>query len=209
MRQGTLYIISAPSGAGKTSLSRALLEKEPRLVASVSTTTRPRREGEREGIDYHFSDLASFQTSLNKGEYLEHAEVFGNHYATTRSAVEQRMSDGYDVLLEIDWQGARQVRQKMEHSVSVFILPPSREELERRLRLRAQDSEETIQQRMELAQREISHHTEYDYLVMNDDFNNALSDLRAIIRAGHLSRDQQLRFHRELLDNLMQNPRSE
>ncbi len=183
---GTLYIISAPSGAGKTSLVKALVDTMPGLAISVSHTTRPRRDGETDGVDYHFIDADAFQTMVDAGDFLEHAWVFGNAYGTARSSVEAELQAGTDVILEIDWQGARQVRDALPGAVSVFILPPSRDELERRLRARGKDSEEVIARRLQEAQGEMSHYDEYDYLVVNDAFGHALEELVAVVRARRL-----------------------
>ncbi len=183
---GTLYIISAPSGAGKTSLVKALVDTMPGLAISVSHTTRPRRDGETDGVDYHFIHADAFQTMVDAGDFLEHAWVFGNAYGTARSSVEAELQAGTDVILEIDWQGARQVRDALPGAVSVFILPPSRDELERRLRARGKDSEEVIARRLREAQGEMSHYHEYDYLVVNDAFGHALEELVAVVRARRL-----------------------
>lgn len=183
---GTLYIVSAPSGGGKTSLVRALSTSEPGLVVSVSHTTRQRRPSERDGVDYHFVAPATFERMAAAGEFLEHACVFNQYYATAHAAVEQELARGHGVLLDIDWQGARQVRAAVSETVSIFILPPSRAELERRLRSRGQDSDAAIAGRMQAAVEEMSHYDEYDYLVINDHFEQALADLRAIVHARRL-----------------------
>jgi guanylate kinase len=169
--QGTLYIVSAPSGAGKTSLVRELLAKSPGLTLSVSHTTRPVRPGEENGVHYHFVSPDQFQTMVGAGAFLEYAQVFDNFYGTSKAAVLERVDRGRDVILEIDWQGARQTRRLFPGSVSVFILPPSREVLEERLRARGQDSEAIIARRMKEAKTDISHYKEYDYLLVNDDFS--------------------------------------
>ena len=183
---GTLYIISAPSGAGKTSLVKALVDTMPGLAISVSHTTRPRRDGETDGVDYHFVDADAFRAMVDAGDFLEHARVFGNAYGTALSSVQEQLETGTDVILEIDWQGARQVRETLPGAVSVFILPPSRDELERRLRARGKDSEEVIARRLQEAQGEMSHYGEYDYLVVNDAFGHALEELVAVVRARRL-----------------------
>lgn len=188
---GTLYIISAPSGAGKTSLVKALVESAPGIAVSVSHTTRAKRPGEQDGVHYHFIDPGLFQSMVAQGGFLEHAQVFDNYYGTARATLLARLQAGVDVILEIDWQGARQVRERMPGCVSIFILPPSRAALEQRLRARAQDSEETIARRMRDAVAEMSHYGEFDYLVVNDDFNTALEDLKAIFRAQRLRREAQ------------------
>ena len=200
---GNLFIISAASGAGKTSLVKALVESTEYIVVSVSSTTRPKRPAEQDGTHYHFVTREEFQTLLDQGEFLEHAQVFDHAYGTSRGRVEERLNDGQDVILEIDWQGARQVREVRPDSVSIFILPPSRDELERRLKGRGQDSDEIIARRMRDAAAEISHYPEFDYLVVNDDFATALGDLRAIVRSHRLRRGSQADRHRALLDSLL------
>lgn len=192
MSPGTLYTVSAPSGAGKTSLVRALLDSVDRLALSVSHTTRPRREGETEGADYFFVDDATFDRMVAERAFLEHARVFDNCYGTSRRAVEETLAAGNDVLLEIDWQGARQVRAAVPDAVWVFILPPSRAALVERLRERGQDPDVIIARRMEAAIDEMSHYDEADYLVVNDDFDEALADLQAIVRAGRVRRERQV-----------------
>lgn len=188
---GTLYIVSAPSGAGKTSLVNALVESVPGMVISVSHTTRSRRPRESEGVHYHFIDDAHFEEMVAAGEFLEHACVFGNRYGTCREQVVRQLGRGTDVILEIDWQGAEQVRAAMPGCVSVFILPPSRAELEHRLRGRGEDSDAVIAARMREAVNEMSHYHEYDYLLVNDDFDAALADLSRVVRARRLRREAQ------------------
>ncbi len=185
MAQGTLYIVSAPSGAGKSSLIQALLKTQPLYDTrvSVSHTTRQPRPGEVHGEHYFFVNHDEFKEMISRDAFLEHAEVFGNYYGTSREAIEQVLATGVDVFLDIDWQGAQQIRQKMPHARSIFILPPSKIELDRRLRGRGQDSEEVIAKRMAQAVAEMSHYAEYDYLIVNDDFDTALTDLKTIIRA--------------------------
>lgn len=200
---GTLYIISAPSGAGKTSLVKALIDSEPQIRVSVSHTTRAMRPGEAEGVNYHFTSRAQFQAMIDNSELLEHAEVFGNLYGTSQAWVEQTLIDGYDLILEIDWQGAQQVRHLMPQSKSIFILPPTQEALRHRLTNRGQDSGEIIEQRMREAVSEMSHYVEYDYLLINDDFAHALSDLKAIFRANQLLQSPQQQRHRGLLSELL------
>ncbi len=200
---GTLYIIAAPSGAGKTSLVKALLESVEGIEVSVSYTTRPCRPGERDGVNYHFVDLQTFQRMIASGEFLEHAEVFGNHYGTARANILERLQQGVDLILEIDWQGARQVRQALPEAVGIFIIPPSREILEQRLRSRGQDSQETIDRRMRDAVSEMSHYNEFDYLVVNDEFELALTELRAIIWARRLRVEVQRVKLSELLTRLV------
>lgn len=200
---GTLYIVSAPSGAGKTSLVKALVAGDSRLAVSVSHTTRPRRTSERNGADYHFVDARTFERMVAEDAFLEHARVFDNYYGTARAALAAQLEEGFDVILEIDWQGARQMRQKMPASVGVFVLPPSRTELERRLRGRGQDSDSVIERRLRDSIAELSHFGEYDYLVINDNFDSALEDLRAIVRGGRLRCAVQRDRHRDLLAELM------
>ena len=206
MSSGVLYTVSAPSGAGKTSLVKALLESVDDLVLSVSHTTRPRRDGETDGRDYHFVDAATFDRMVAEHAFLEHARVFDNQYGTSRAAVEETLATGRDVLLEIDWQGARQVRERIPGSVSIFVLPPSREALLRRLRGRGQDSDAIIERRMEAAIDEMSHYAEADYLVVNDAFDEALGDLKAIVRAGRVRRERQARRCAHLIDALLAPP---
>jgi len=185
---GILFIVSAPSGAGKTSLLKALVESTDRICVSVSHTTRAPRPGETDGQHYHFVDTATFERMVAAGEFVEHARVFDNHYGTSAAAVMNELVAGRDVVLEIDWQGARQVRERFRDAVSVFILPPSVEELRRRLSARGQDAEEIVERRMRDALSELSHFDEYDYLVVNDRFETALEDLRALMRAQRLRR---------------------
>jgi guanylate kinase len=186
--RGRLVIISAPSGAGKTSLAKALVNSVPNTVLSVSHTTRSRRAEELDGVDYHFVNKEQFQTMVREGKFLEYARVFNNYYGTSHAVVEQQLSRGNNVLLDIDWQGAREVKQKVPDVCSIFVLPPSREELERRLRDRGQDSEMVIADRMREASKEMRHHDEYAYLVVNDDFDRALADLSAIITGNEEQR---------------------
>jgi len=202
---GTLYILSAPSGAGKSSLVRALLDVMGDGVAvSVSHTTRKPRPGEVNGRDYHFVDVAAFQAMVEAGGFLEHARVFDNHYGTSRPAVEQQLSTGQDVILEIDWQGAGLVRELMPESTGIFILPPSREALRERLQGRGQDDDAVIDRRMRDAISEMSHYAEYDYLVINDVFERALGDLKAILRSHRLRLAQQSRVRAALLRSLLE-----
>lgn len=201
--RGTLYIIAAPSGGGKSSLAQALLESTPGLQLSVSYTTRARRNGEQDGADYHFVSPDQFEEMCAAGEFLEHATVFGNRYGTGRSWVEGRLSEGIDVVLAIDWQGARALRRLLPASVHIFLLPPSHDVLEQRLRSRSQDSAETIAQRMREAVDQISHYDEFDYLVLNDDFDIALADVQTIIHAQRLRREAQAARLRHLLADLL------
>ena len=201
---GALFIVSAPSGAGKTSLVRALCDRMDNLVLSVSHTTRARRPGELGGVDYHFVDTNAFETSVANAGYLEYAQVFDNYYGTSRRKTESLMQVGKDVVLEIDWQGARQVREAMPATpLSVFIIPPSLEALEQRLRGRGQDSDQVIARRMLDAKEQIKHYDEYDYLVVNDDFDVALNELSSIFKASHLSASVQSERQQALLRNLL------
>ncbi len=200
---GTLYIISAPSGAGKTSLVKALLEQTAQIIVSVSNTTRAPRPGEVDGKDYHFTEVEAFKKMIAEDAFLEHAQVFDNFYGTSQAHVMEQMANGVDVVLEIDWQGAQQVREKMPQALSIFILPPSREELENRLRGRNTDSDEIIERRMRDAISEMSHYNEFDYLVFNDDFDTALGELRAIILARRQRAEAQIAQNQSLLDALL------
>ena len=208
MARGTLYTISAPSGAGKTSLVNALLKDnhDPLLCVSISHTTRPRRPGEIDGVNYHFVDRGVFTAMQQSQAFLESAEVFGNLYGTSRQWVQTQLDKGIDVILEIDWQGAAQVREHISSNKSIFILPPSLECLRERLTSRAQDDEETINRRMREAATEISHYDAADYLVINDHFDSALQDLKAIIRASRLERQQQYQNNMTLLQALLEKP---
>lgn len=204
---GTLWIVSAPSGGGKTSLTRALL---PRLTAagwpatiSVSCTTRAPRPGEEDGVHYHFIDDAEFTRRIDHGDFLEHALVFGRRYGTGLARTKELLDQGYDVILDIDWQGARQVRARRSDAQSVFILPPSSEELERRLRARGTDSDTVIAARMAAARTEMAHHGEYDYLIVNRDFERALTDLAAIFIARRLRAATQQARHENLIEQLL------
>jgi len=203
MTAGTLYIVTAPSGAGKTSLVKSLVETTPGVVVSVSHTTRPPRPGEQDGVHYHFVSPATFEAMQAEGAFLEHAQVFGNRYGTSRAAVMAQLAAGLDVILEIDWQGARQVRGLMPDSATIFILPPSRTTLRQRLAGRGQDSAEIIEQRMAAALDELSHYAEFDYLVINDEFPVALEALRAIVIANRQRRETQLERQRGLLRTLL------
>lgn len=181
MSKGRIIILSAPSGGGKTSLARALIDRNPGLVFSVSHTTRPLRPGEIEGVHYHFVDEKQFNAMAAQGEFLEHARVFDSQYGTSRAALERELGQGRDVILDIDWQGARAVKARQPEAVSIFILPPSRAALEARLRERRQDSTQSIERRMHAAVSEMRHYDEFDYVVVNDEFSAALTDLEAII----------------------------
>jgi guanylate kinase len=199
---GNLYILSAPSGAGKTSLVGALLAADPLVRKSVSYTTRAPRPGEQHGREYHFVDDAEFQRLLEAGEFLEHALVHGNRYATSKRWVQEHTARGEDILLEIDWQGAAQVRRLMPRAVSIFVLPPSLEALAQRLRRRGQDSAEVIARRLANARDEIAHCDEFDYVIINNDFERAAQDLISIVRAGRLGRERQLARHADLINRM-------
>ncbi|QCF24869.1 guanylate kinase [Hydrocarboniclastica marina] len=200
---GTLYVISAPSGAGKTSLVAALLERDPRLRVSVSHTTRASRPGEVDGTNYHFVSQDVFVEMIGQGAFLEHAEVFGNYYGTSQLWVNEQLALDRDVILEIDWQGAQQVRRLRPDCVSIFIAPPSLAELRLRLERRGQDNADVIDRRMREATAECSHHGEYDYLVLNDHFEDALADLLAIARAERARTESQQVRHPELIRGLL------
>lgn len=205
---GTLWIVSAPSGGGKTSLTRALLprlaERGWKAEISVSYTTRAPRPGEQEGVHYHYVDEAAFAAMTEHGDFLEHAEVFGRHYGTGLTRTKELLGQGIDVILDIDWQGARQVRARRSDVQSVFILPPSAAELERRLRARGQDPDEVIAARMRAARAEMSHHGEYDYLLVNNDFEHALDEMAAIFVSRRMrSATQQARFE-NLITSLLE-----
>ena len=201
--KGLLFAISAPSGAGKTSLVRALAECDAALSVSVSHTTRPRRPTEKEGVNYHFIDQDLFLKMAGEGGFLEHAVVFGHHYGTALENVQRDRAAGRDVILEIDWQGAAQVRRTAPETISIFIAPPSKEALRQRLVARGEDTMETIERRLREARTEISHFRNYDYFVVNDNFESTLEDLQAIVRAERLSRLVQSDRHRNLIDNLL------
>ncbi|WP_287810193.1 guanylate kinase [Pseudomonas sp.] len=200
---GTLYIVSAPSGAGKTSLVKALIDAQPNIRVSVSHTTRAMRPGEADGVNYHFVDRTEFVRMIEHGDFLEQAEVFGNLYGTSQSALQRTLDEGHDLILEIDWQGAQQVRKLMPVARSIFILPPTQQALRQRLTNRGQDSDEIIDGRMREAVSEMSHYNEYDFVVINDDFATALEDLKAIFRANKLQLDQQQGRFNELLSQLL------
>ena len=200
---GTLYIISAPSGAGKTSLVKALTEGQTQIVVSVSHTTRPPRPGEVDSTHYHFVDPAAFAALDEAGGFLESAEVFGNRYGTATRHLDQRLAAGLDVILEIDWQGAELVRRQRPDAVSIFILPPSRAALEQRLVQRGQDAADVIARRLGEAVVEMRHHRDFQYLVVNDDFATALADLQAIFRARRLLQPGPAERHADLLEELL------
>ncbi|HNI36837.1 MAG TPA: guanylate kinase [Pseudomonadales bacterium] len=202
-RRGILYTVFAPSGAGKTSLVKALLDQRPELTVSISHTTRAQRPGEVDGVNYHFTNRETFTGMIERGEFLEQAEVFGNLYGTSQQWVEQTLASGRDVILEIDWQGAQQIRRLMPDNISIFILPPSLETLLHRLNARGQDDEAVIQRRMAQARDELSHYTEADFLVVNDQFDKALADLVAIVRAQPLRLSDQIDHLQPLLQQLL------
>jgi guanylate kinase len=199
---GQLFVVSAPSGAGKTSLVRALVERVGEIAVSVSHTTRARRPGERDGIEYYFVDPTTFEAMVARDEFLEHAQVFDHRYGTASDRVETALAAGTDLILEIDWQGARKVRAAQNDTLSIFILPPSIAELERRLTVRG-DRAEVIARRMRDAVTEMSHYGEYDYLVVNDTFERALEGLVAIVCAARLRRTTQVTRHAAMLSGLV------
>ncbi len=200
--QGSLYIISAPSGAGKTSLISKLVEKDDHIKVAISTTTRNAREGEEEGVNYHFVSTEAFQRKITQNDFLEHAKVFDNFYGSSKTAIETQLATGSDVILEIDWQGAQQVRQLVSNATSIFILPPSLLGLEKRLTSRDTDSKEIIQSRMQVAKNEMTHYDEFDYIVINNRFDTALEELHSIFLAGRLKTPQQTSNHKNLIQAL-------
>lgn len=202
MPSGNLYIVSAPSGAGKTSLVKALLAADPQVQLSVSHTTRAPRPGEVDGRDYHFVSQETFEEMLGRGEFLESAEVHGNRYGTSQAWIARQMQTGRDILLEIDWQGAAQVRRLIPRAVGIFILPPSLEALHSRLRNRGQDSAEVISRRLQAAREEISHVGEFDYVIINNDFDEAVRDLISIVRAERLKLGPQAARHGDLINSV-------
>jgi len=199
---GVLFIVTAASGTGKTSLVRALLKTDNQLRKSVSYTTRPARPGEDNGKHYNFVSQQKFADLLKHGEFLEHAEVHGHSYGTSKSWIERAMQDGHDILLEIDWQGAQQVRRIFPNAVGIFILPPSLASLEERLKARAQDSSEVIASRLKAARAEMSHVDEFDYVIINDKFEQAAQELICIVRSNRLKLKPQLERHRDLINHL-------
>ncbi len=201
--RGTLFIVAAPSGAGKSSLVNAVLAREPGICLSISFTTRGMRPGERHAQHYHFIDKAEFEAMVAKGDFFEHALVHGDYKGTARQSVEPQLAAGKDVLLEIDWQGARQVRAQVPDAVSVFILPPSRDALEHRMRHRGQDTEAVIAQRLANAREEMSHAGEFDFVIVNEDFETATCELHAIFTACRLRQSIQARRHAGLLKALL------
>lgn len=201
--RGNLFILSAPSGAGKSSLINALLKTHSDMKVSVSHTTRAPRPGEENGVHYHFVNVDEFKTLIDKNDFFEWAQVFDNYYGTSKQAIEQQLAAGIDVFLDIDWQGARQVRELVDDVTTIFILPPSKQELEKRLNNRGQDSAEIIAGRMAQAQSETSHYDEYDYVIVNDDFDTALAEIEMIVLAKRLSLKSQVLRQQSLLDNLL------
>ena len=201
--KGNLFVISAPSGAGKTSLVKALVETFPGIRVSVSHTTRQIRPGETDGVNYHFVTRETFVEMAQRGEFLEHAEVFGNLYGTSQRWVEEQLEKGGDIILEIDWQGAQQIRRLMPSAVTIFILPPSRAVLIERLRNRGQDSEDIITRRTAAAISEMTHYAESDYLLINDQFQQALADLAAIVHSQRLRQGRQDVLHQALISSLL------
>ena len=201
--RGNLFILSAPSGAGKSSLIGALLKKHSDMKVSVSHTTRSPRPGEENGVHYHFVSVDEFKALIEKNDFFEWAQVFDNYYGTSKQAIESQLEAGIDVFLDIDWQGAQQIRKLVDDVETIFILPPSKEELESRLNNRGQDSAEVIAGRMAKAQSETSHYNEYDYVVVNDDFDTALKEIETIVMAKRLSLKSQTVRHQALLENLL------
>jgi guanylate kinase len=201
--RGTLFIVAAPSGAGKSSIVNAVLARDPNICLSISFTSRAPRPGERHAEHYHFVDAAEFERMVAAGDFFEHARVHGDWKGTARQSVEPQLAAGKDVLLEIDWQGARQVRQKVPGAVSVFILPPSRQALEQRMRARGQDSEAVIAQRLAAAREEMSHYGEFDYVIVNEHFEVAVSEMCAIFTASRLRREPQVARHARLITALL------
>lgn len=203
VEKGTLYVISAPSGAGKTSLVAEMLARDSRLGVSVSHTTRPMRPGEQDGVNYHFVSRDVFESMIGRDQFLEHADVFGNYYGTSQLWVEETLAKGQDVILEIDWQGAVQVRRLLPECVNIFIVPPSPETLRARLTGRGQDAEDVIERRLREAAEECSHALEFDYLVVNDEFEVAVEELLSIVRTQRLRVEAQEVRHADLLAALV------
>lgn len=201
--RGNLFIVAAPSGAGKSSIVNACLARDPNIALSISFTSRAPRPGERHAQHYHFIGAGEFQRMIDAGDFFEHALVHGDLKGTARQSVEPQLAAGRDVLLEIDWQGARQVREKMPDAVGIFILPPSRETLEERMRKRGQDSEDTIARRLAAAREEMSHYHEFDYVIVNEVFDTAVVEMCSIFTASRLRRDAQAQRHAEMIASLL------
>ena len=201
---GQLYVISAPSGAGKTSLVSALVSASPEISVCISHTTRMKRPGELDGVNYHFVDQTEFDRMVEAGEFLEHAHVFDHSYGTSNAAVETLLKTGVDVVLEIDWQGAQQIREHRQDCLSIFILPPSHDELEQRLKRRGEDDDSIVERRMRDAVAEMSHYKDFDFIVVNDDFHTALVDIQSIVRAKRLRSDVQQLEIADLLKDLLE-----
>ena len=206
MPTGSIYVVAAPSGTGKTTLVQALIKETPGVVASVSCTTRPPRASERDGVDYRFVDPATFEAMAAAGELLEHAEIFGHRYGTPRGPTEARLAEGFDVVLVIDWQGFRQVRRAMPDCVGVFLLPPSRATLEHRLRGRGQDPDPVIRRRLAEARAEVGHWREFDYVLVNRKLGTALDELQSILVARRLRREVQGQRESALIAELLEAP---
>lgn len=202
-KSGTLFIIAAPSGAGKTSLVKAISEQIDNADVSISHTTRKPRRDEKDGVSYHFIDKNEFQDLINQNQFLEYARVYDHYYGTSRNWVEQQLALNRNIILEIDWQGAQQVKSQLRHSVSIFILPPNYHTLRDRLVGRQNDDQETIERRMGVAREEMSHYKEFDYIVINDDFERAVTELKAIITATNLGRCRQSKFYSEFVNEIM------
>lgn len=200
---GKLYIIAAPSGAGKTSLVHELIDRYSDIAVSVSHTTRDQRPGEQDGVNYNFVSVKQFKQLIEQGDFLEHAEVFGNYYGTSTNWVQKRLDQGLDVILEIDWQGARQVRKQFPSAISIFIVPPSKATLRTRLESRGQDKADVIDRRMQEAASECSHFNEFDYLVVNENFGQAVAELGAIFVSHRLLIGTQTQRHKDILDDLL------
>lgn len=204
---GGLFVVSAPSGGGKTSLTRASIDALAKAgipaEISVSYTTRAPRPGEQDGVHYHFVDRGTFEGMIARGDFLEHATIYGQYYGTARAKTEQRLAAGRDLILDIDWQGARQVRQHMHDAIGIYILPPSMAKLEQRLRARKQDTEEAIRQRLDLARQEMAHYEYYDYVIVNKDFEQAMGELISIFVARRLTRPVQEIKHKPLIHKLL------
>ncbi|MEQ8427455.1 MAG: guanylate kinase [Gammaproteobacteria bacterium] len=202
-KKGSLFIISAPSGAGKTSLVKALLERFPDLSVSVSHTTRKPRTGEVDGKDYYFVDEPQFRAMINDNQFLEYARVFDNYYGTSRQQIEEDLKSGTNIILEIDWQGARQIKSLLRSAVGIFVLPPDYDALRERLANRHTDDSETVENRMQQAREEISHYKEYDYVVINDDFDDAVNELAAIVTATNLGSCRQSAYYDDFVGQMM------